>query len=123
MWMQLVGDRTHQSNPYPPQPCTHTRTCTHINPSTPPPKPTKQAETDAGARRNAFLVLCQESEGLAINFLAEHLEEVPRYGDGKKERDRGRGRGLEGVVVAVVSLCKVQTGRPSCLPTYLVTPE
>lgn len=62
-----------------------------------PTKPTptrtaqnKQAETDAGARRNAFLVLCQESEGLAITFLAEHLEDIPRYGDGES---RGAGSG------------------------------
>eukprot|EP00952_Eustigmatos_sp_NYUAD-ZCMA_P000638 2589-Eustigmatos_ZCMA.PRE.1 len=41
-----------------------------------------QAETDGGARRNAFLMLCSEAEGLAIEFLAEHLEDVPKYGDG-----------------------------------------
>lgn len=41
-----------------------------------------RAETDPGARRNAFLTLCQESEGLAIAFLAEHLEDIPKYGDG-----------------------------------------
>lgn len=28
------------------------------------------------------MVLCQESEGLAITFLAEHLEDIPKYGDG-----------------------------------------
>lgn len=41
-----------------------------------------QAETDGGARRNAFLMLCSEAEGLAISFLAEHLDDVPKYGDG-----------------------------------------
>ena len=41
-----------------------------------------QTETDAGARRNAFLFLCSEAEVLAIQFLAEHLEDVPKYGDG-----------------------------------------
>lgn len=41
-----------------------------------------QSETDAGARRNAFLFLCSEAEILAIQFLTEHLEDVPKYGDG-----------------------------------------
>jgi hypothetical protein len=41
-----------------------------------------QAETDMGARRNAFLMLCSEAEASAIEYLSEHLEEVPKYGDG-----------------------------------------
>ena len=34
------------------------------------------------SRRNAFLMLCNEQEDLAIEFLAHHLEDVPAFGDG-----------------------------------------
>ena len=39
-------------------------------------------ETDLAARRNAFLMLFNEQEDLAIEFLAHHLADVPSYGDG-----------------------------------------
>mmetsp|Transcript_1355 Transcript_1355/g.2356 ORF Transcript_1355/g.2356 Transcript_1355/m.2356 type:complete len:978 (+) Transcript_1355:122-3055(+) len=41
-----------------------------------------QAETDVGARRNAFLMLYNESEELAIQFLAKNLDDVAKFGDG-----------------------------------------
>ena len=40
------------------------------------------AETDVGARRNAFLMLYNESEELAIQFLASNLADVGKFGDG-----------------------------------------
>lgn len=40
------------------------------------------AETDIGARRNAFLMLYNESEELAIQFLAKNLDDVGKFGDG-----------------------------------------
>jgi len=40
------------------------------------------AETDVGARRNAFLMLFNESEELAVQFLARNLDDVPKFGDG-----------------------------------------
>ncbi|KAL9179904.1 hypothetical protein ACHAXT_007874 [Thalassiosira profunda] len=40
------------------------------------------AETDVGARRNAFLMLYNESEELAIQFLAKNLDDVGKFGDG-----------------------------------------
>lgn len=40
------------------------------------------AETDVGARRNAFLMLYHESEELAIQFLARNLDDVGKFGDG-----------------------------------------
>ncbi|KAK1747717.1 coatomer subunit beta, partial [Skeletonema marinoi] len=40
------------------------------------------AETDIGARRNAFLMLYNESEELAIQFLAKNLDDVVKFGDG-----------------------------------------
>ena len=39
-------------------------------------------ETDVAARRNAFLMLYNESEDLAIQFLAHNLDEVTKFGDG-----------------------------------------
>ncbi|EED93013.1 coatomer protein subunit beta 1 [Thalassiosira pseudonana CCMP1335] len=39
-------------------------------------------ETDIGARRNAFLMLYNESEDLAIQFLAHNLDDVSKFGDG-----------------------------------------
>jgi len=41
-----------------------------------------RSETDIAARCNAFLMLFNESEELAIEFLAEHIENVSSYGDG-----------------------------------------
>uniref|UniRef100_A0A7S2UK79 Coatomer subunit beta n=1 Tax=Attheya septentrionalis TaxID=420275 RepID=A0A7S2UK79_9STRA len=41
-----------------------------------------QNETDTGARRNAFLMLFNEAEDLAINFLANNMDDVGKYGDG-----------------------------------------
>jgi len=40
------------------------------------------AETDVGARRNAFLMLYNESEELAIQYLAKNLDDVGKFGDG-----------------------------------------
>uniref|UniRef100_A0A7S1UYW3 Coatomer subunit beta n=1 Tax=Grammatophora oceanica TaxID=210454 RepID=A0A7S1UYW3_9STRA len=39
-------------------------------------------ETDISARRNAFLMMLNEAEELAIQFLATHLDQVGEYGDG-----------------------------------------
>mmetsp|Transcript_36927 Transcript_36927/g.110616 ORF Transcript_36927/g.110616 Transcript_36927/m.110616 type:complete len:977 (-) Transcript_36927:120-3050(-) len=40
------------------------------------------AETDVAARTNAFLMLCNENEDLAIQFLAQNMDDVGKYGDG-----------------------------------------
>ena len=40
------------------------------------------AETDMSARRNAFLMLFNEAEGIAIDYLTDHLDEISRFGDG-----------------------------------------
>lgn len=40
------------------------------------------SETDVSARRNAFLMLFNEAEGIAIDFLAEHMDDISTYGDG-----------------------------------------
>lgn len=40
------------------------------------------AETDIAARRNAFLMLYNESDELAIQFLAKNMDDVGKYGDG-----------------------------------------
>lgn len=39
-------------------------------------------ETDISARRNAFLMLFNQDEGLAIEFLASNMDDVGKYGDG-----------------------------------------
>jgi len=39
-------------------------------------------ETDVAARRNAFLMLFNENQELAIQFLATHMEDVSKFGDG-----------------------------------------
>lgn len=39
-------------------------------------------ETDISARRNAFLMLFNQDEGLAIEFLANNMDDVGKYGDG-----------------------------------------
>jgi vesicle coat complex subunit len=41
-----------------------------------------QAETDVSARRNAFLFLFNEAEDIAIDFLADHMDNIQSYGDG-----------------------------------------
>lgn len=41
-----------------------------------------QAETDISARRNAFLMLFNEAEHIAIDFLSEHIDDIQKYGDG-----------------------------------------
>lgn len=41
-----------------------------------------QAETDVSARRNAFLMLFNEAEHIAIDFLSEHIDDIQKYGDG-----------------------------------------
>jgi coatomer subunit beta len=40
------------------------------------------SETDTSARRNAFLMLFNEAESIAIDFLTEHMDEITKYGDG-----------------------------------------
>ena len=40
------------------------------------------SETDISARRNAFLMLFNEAEDIAIDFLAEHMDNIQSYGDG-----------------------------------------
>lgn len=40
------------------------------------------AEADMGARRNAFLMLFNQSEDLAIEYLAQNMDEVGKFGDG-----------------------------------------
>lgn len=40
------------------------------------------SETDTSARRNAFLMLFNEAEEIAIDFLAEHIEKIQTFGDG-----------------------------------------
>lgn len=40
------------------------------------------AETDVAARRNGFLMLLNENEDLAIEFLAKNMDDVGKYGDG-----------------------------------------
>eukprot|EP00588_Corethron_pennatum_P010419 CAMPEP_0194266752 /NCGR_PEP_ID=MMETSP0169-20130528/1552_1 /TAXON_ID=218684 /ORGANISM="Corethron pennatum, Strain L29A3" /LENGTH=950 /DNA_ID=CAMNT_0039007509 /DNA_START=102 /DNA_END=2954 /DNA_ORIENTATION=- len=39
-------------------------------------------ETDTGARRNAFLMLFNQAEDAAIEFLATNIESVAKFGDG-----------------------------------------
>jgi len=41
-----------------------------------------EQETDVAARRNAFLMLFNENEDLAIQFLAANMDDVGKYGDG-----------------------------------------
>lgn len=41
-----------------------------------------QAETDVAARRNGFLMLLNQDEDLAIQFLANNMDDVGKYGDG-----------------------------------------
>ncbi len=40
------------------------------------------AETDIGARRNAFLMLFNQAEDLAIDFLANNMDDIGQFGDG-----------------------------------------
>ena len=40
------------------------------------------AETDMSARRNAFLMLFNEAEHIAIDYLTDHLDEITKFGDG-----------------------------------------
>jgi len=39
-------------------------------------------ETDMASRRNAFLMLVNQNEGLAMDYLGSHIEDVMKYGDG-----------------------------------------
>lgn len=39
-------------------------------------------ETDISARRNAFLMLFNQDEAMAIDFLANNMDDVGKYGDG-----------------------------------------
>jgi coatomer subunit beta len=40
------------------------------------------SETDMSARRNAFMMLFNEAETIAIDFLSDHLDDIPTFGDG-----------------------------------------
>jgi coatomer subunit beta len=40
------------------------------------------SEADVSARRNAFLMLFNEAEQIAIDFLTEHIDDIQKYGDG-----------------------------------------
>lgn len=40
------------------------------------------AETDPGARRNAFLMMYNQAEDLAIQYLAKNIDDVMTFGDG-----------------------------------------
>jgi coatomer subunit beta len=40
------------------------------------------SETDVSARRNAFLMLFNEAEEIAIDFLADHMDNIQTFGDG-----------------------------------------
>jgi coatomer subunit beta len=39
-------------------------------------------EGDQSARRNAFLMLFNEAEQIAIDFMSEHTDDIEKYGDG-----------------------------------------
>ena len=39
-------------------------------------------ESDVSARRNAFLMLFNEAEAIAIDFLADHMDNIQTFGDG-----------------------------------------
>jgi coatomer subunit beta len=39
-------------------------------------------ESDVSARRNAFLMLFNEAEGIAIDFLTDHMDNIQTFGDG-----------------------------------------
>ncbi len=39
-------------------------------------------ESDMSARRNAFLMLFNEAETIAIDFLADHMDSIQTFGDG-----------------------------------------
>lgn len=39
-------------------------------------------EADVSARRNAFLMLFNEAEEIAIDFMSEHVDDIEKYGDG-----------------------------------------
>jgi len=41
-----------------------------------------EQETDVASRRNAFLMLFNENEDLAFQFLAKNMDDVGKYGDG-----------------------------------------
>ena len=41
-----------------------------------------RAESDMSARRNAFLMLFNEAEHIAIDFLTVHIDDIQKYGDG-----------------------------------------
>ena len=39
-------------------------------------------ETDMSARRNAFLMLFNDAEQIAIDFLTDNMEDISKFGDG-----------------------------------------
>ena len=40
------------------------------------------SETDISSRRNAFLMLFNEAENIAIDFLSDHIDDIKKFGDG-----------------------------------------
>ena len=40
------------------------------------------AESELGARRNAYLMLFNEAEEVAIDFLAQNIDDLGKFGDG-----------------------------------------
>ncbi len=39
-------------------------------------------ENDISSRRNAFLMLFNEAESIAIDFLTDHIDDIKKFGDG-----------------------------------------
>lgn len=39
-------------------------------------------EQDVAARRNAFMMLFNEAEDIAIDFFTQHMDDIQKYGDG-----------------------------------------
>ena len=39
-------------------------------------------ESDVSSRRNAFLMLFNEAESIAIDFLSDHIDDIKKFGDG-----------------------------------------
>ena len=45
------------------------------------------AETDICARRNAFLMLFNEAEGIAIEFISQNVDDIMKFGEVREERE------------------------------------
>ena len=44
------------------------------------------AETDICARRNAFLMLFNEAEGIAIEFISQNVDDIMKFEEVREER-------------------------------------